>query len=140
MGDALAKTYSVIQDPLNGFRWQVRVRTRHPDGTEVTGDAGDPCDTRQEAEHKRSDFEQYDRGWVAQMRWLDKHHTTIEQAEVALASRLATVQDIPYNRGANDATREYIERLKPRHEFDTTIANDMTQHGRSMPANPGRPE
>lgn len=50
------RKYSIIRDPLNGNRWQVRVKTFYSDGTHVEGDAGDPCASFMEAVRKESTF------------------------------------------------------------------------------------
>lgn len=41
--------YRVIQDPLNGYRWQVQ--KYYPDA-KIWGDVGDPCTSQREAEAK----------------------------------------------------------------------------------------
>lgn len=102
------RTYSIIRDPLNGHHWQVRVRTAHPGQDAVYGDAGDACDTQQEAEQKLAEFRAYDHGYDEMMKWLVDQNASVFLAKQALAARIERLPEAPYNDGAAQAIREYI--------------------------------
>lgn len=63
-----------------------------------------------------------DRGYIEQSRWLhgygpaedqdDRFPVHLYQARHALAARLTTQGDNAYNRGATQATRDYVARLE----------------------------
>lgn len=71
--------------------------------------------------------ESYDLGWIAQVEFLDGK--TLAEAKHILAGRMDKVDErVPYNKGGNDATRDYVERLSKEPAMVPAHFNDVTGH------------